>query len=132
MWACGSLVYVCMQMFVFILCVCIYMHVCDAYVSMCQSEYMDVCRYICTYTCKHKHYMYEYICISKRKLCKIIKIMPLPPNLPPTERLRERVIVLVGKSYSAIRLEELSSLLGHSEDQSRHSKLEFHTHSQCL
>ena len=43
------------------------------------------------------------------------------PLLSP-ERLRARVLVLVGKSYSTIRLTELCSLLGHNDEQTRHSE----------
>ena len=44
-----------------------------------------------------------------------------PSHLSPfSERLRDRVLVLVGKSYSVIRLDGLCSLLGLSTDQTRH------------
>jgi hypothetical protein len=44
-----------------------------------------------------------------------------PSHLSPlSERLRDRVLVLVGKSYSVIRLDDLCSLLGLSTDQTRH------------
>ena len=47
-----------------------------------------------------------------------------PSHLSPfSERLRDRVLVLVGKSYSVIRLDGLCSLLGLSTDQTRHCEL---------
>ena len=47
-----------------------------------------------------------------------------PSHLSPlSERLRDRVLVLVGKSYSVIRLDDLCSLLGLSTDQTRHCEL---------
>lgn len=48
-----------------------------------------------------------------------------PSHLEPlvtsiVDRLRERVLILVGKSYSIIKMDELCSLLGHPEEQTRH------------
>ena len=52
-------------------------------------------------------------------------LLPFPSLLPSffllsiSERLRDRVLQLVGRSYSTIRLGELCSLLGHTEDHTR-------------
>lgn len=65
------------------------------------------------------------LCIANFCSSLLLSLLPsLPPllsNLLP-ERLRDRVLVLVGKSYSTIRLAELCSLLGHNDEQTRHSE----------
>lgn len=66
-------------------------------------------------------------CLWKKEFAAVYELTSnpkWPPHLMPlvaslVERLRQRVTVLVGKSYSTIRLGELCSLLGQNEQQVR-------------
>lgn len=66
---------------------------------------------------KAHHLTYMYI--TKQLLwllscCGLLSLVP-PRTALPLERVRVRVLLLVAKAYSTIRLSELCSLLGQSE-----------------
>ena len=85
----------------------------------CDVPYLEV---------SHKHLISRWTFLQAFHPCVLliqcISILCTPPHTHtlPSERLRDRVVALVSKSYSSIRLGELCSLLGRSEEQVRHSE----------